>query len=89
MAVNEPPRSKLRGIPKIIQSTSSFPDPRLLLSRACLIGESRNKETGFGACPVLDTGVKPENDTMRPCSKLQGIIKLKFKERNPSSRFIL
>ncbi len=67
MAINEPPRSKLRGIPKIIQSTSSFPD---------LIGESRNKETGFGACPVLDTGVKPENDTMRPCSKLQGIIKL-------------
>jgi hypothetical protein len=36
--INEPPRSKLRGIPKIIQSTSSFPD---------LIGESRNKETGF------------------------------------------
>jgi len=36
--MNEPPRSKLRGIPKIIQSTSSFPD---------LIGESRNKKTGF------------------------------------------
>src|SRR4030042_6210675 len=32
---NEPPRSKRRGIPKIIQSTSGFPD---------LIGESRNKK---------------------------------------------
>ncbi|MEW6001560.1 MAG: hypothetical protein AB1638_02775 [Nitrospirota bacterium] len=43
----------------------SLPDPRSR-SRACLIGQSRSFDrlriTGFGACPVLDTGVKPEAD---------------------------
>jgi hypothetical protein len=34
-----------------------------------LIGESKTKE--------LDSLVKPENDTRKPCGKPQGIIKLK------------
>jgi hypothetical protein len=39
-----------------------------LLSFPDLIGESRTKE--------LDSLVKPENDTRKPCGKPQGIIKL-------------
>ncbi|MGQ9569815.1 MAG: hypothetical protein ACUVUQ_03035 [Thermodesulfovibrionales bacterium] len=58
-----------------IKKLPSFPDPLVIprfnrgIQRACLIGESRTKE--------LDSLVKPENDTRKPCGKPQGIIKLK------------
>ena len=57
---------------------SSFPDlPALDSDRG--IGESRTKE--------LDSLVKPENDTRKPCGKPQGIIKFK-KEFEPYPGFI-